>query len=253
MKKESIESGESRMEWESKILKVKDYFDEGKISDRILTLSTPNDFSFQAGQFVMIAHDSVKNRGNPSQLKWGSMSVASSSKQKGSIELVISVGGPQGITYFVANQRKVGDTLKVRGPFGVFGITEPYDELVFVGAGTGIAPLMSMIRSKLDSGEKKTMTLFFGFKKTDKFLYRKELEAVQKKFSNFKFYYIASREKTPEGKQGHVQELLKGFPFEKKKNIQFFLCGPPVAITDIRNTLKELGFEEKQVHFEQWG
>src|SRR3989344_1270432 len=119
------------MEWEAKILKIKDYLHEGKISDRILTLSTPNDFSFQAGQFVMIAHDSVKNRNNPSQLKWGSMSIASSSMQKESIELVISVGEPHGITNFAANQRKTGDTLKVRGPFGVFGIKEAYDELVF--------------------------------------------------------------------------------------------------------------------------
>jgi NAD(P)H-flavin reductase len=241
------------MEWEAKILKVKDYKDEGKISDRILLLSTPADFSFQAGQFVMIGHDSVKNKSNPTQLKWGSMSIASSSQQKGSLELVISVGEPQGITYFVANNRKVGDTIKARGPFGVFGIKEAYDELVFVGAGTGIAPMMAMIRSKLDSGEKKPVTLFFGFKKMDKFLYQEELESLKKRFSNFRFFYITSREPTQEGKQGHVQELLKGFKFDKKKNIHFYLCGPPVAITDIRNVLKETGFAEQQVHFEQWG
>ncbi len=241
------------MEWEAKILKVKDYLDEGKISERILTLSVPNDFSFQSGQFVMIAHDSVKNKANPAQLKWGSMSIASSNMQKESIELVISVGEPQGITYFVANNRKAGETAKVRGPFGVFGIKDAYDELVFVGAGTGIAPMMSMIRSKLDAGEKKNIALFFGFKKMDKFLYREELEALKKKHSNFRFFYITSREPTPEGKQGHVQELLKGFRFDKKKNIHFYLCGPPIAIADIRKTLEEIGFAEKQVHFEQWG
>lgn len=241
------------MEWEAKILKVKDYVDEGKISDRILTLSTPNDFSFEPGQFVMIGHDSVKNKNNSTQLKWGSMSIASSSQQKGSLELVISVGEPAGITFFVTNQRKVGDMLKARGPFGAFGIKDAFDELVFIGAGTGIAPLMSMVRSKLDSGEKKPIKLFFGFKKMDKFLYREELEAMEKKFSNFRFFYITSRESTPEGKQGHVQELLKNFQFNKAKNVQFYLCGPPVATTDVRATLKELGFSEKQVHFEQWG
>jgi NAD(P)H-flavin reductase len=241
------------MEWEARILKVKDYKEDGKTSERILTLSTPDGFSFQAGQFVMIGHEKVKNTANPSQLKWGSMSIASSELQKGSIELVISVGEPHGITFFAANQRKVGDTLRVRGPFGVFGIKELYDELVFVGAGTGIAPLMSMIRSKLDAGEKKPLTLFFGFKKMNQFLYKEELEELQKKKPNFQFFYITSREPTPEGKQGHVQELLDGLKADPKKNTQFYLCGPPAAVTDVRNLLAQKGFAEKQVHFEEWG
>lgn len=239
-------------DWDATIVKVIDFVGAGKISDRILTLSTPDDFSFQPGQFVMIAHDSVKNVANPTQLKWGSMSIASSNLQKGSIELVISVGEPQGITFFAANKRKTGETIKVRGPFGVFGIKEPYDELVFVGGGTGIAPLLSMVRSKLESGEKKTVTLFFGFKKMDKFLYRDELESLQKKHPNFHFYYITSREETPQGKQGHVQELLSSFVFSKNRNIQFYLCGPPTFVTGVRETLKQMGFPEHQVHFEQW-
>lgn len=240
------------MEWEARIIKVEDFVDDGKTSDRILTLSTPDGFSFEPGQFVMIGHEQVKNTKNPAQLKWGSMSIASSKNQVGSVELVISVGEPIGITFFAANKRKIGETVLCRGPFGVFGIKESYDELVFVAAGTGIAPLMSMIRSKLDAGETKPVTLFFGFKKMDKFLYQKELEQLQKTFSNFRFFYITSREPAPSGKQGYVQELLKTHAFDKSKNIQFFLCGPPVAITDVRATLKELGFSEKNVHFEQW-
>lgn len=241
------------MEWEAKILKVKDYSDEGKQSDRILALSVPDGFSFEPGQFVMIGHESVKNKANPAQLKWGSMSIASSNQNKKEIELVISVGEPEGITFFSANKRQIGDSILARGPFGVFGIKEAYDELVFVGAGTGIAPLISMIRSKLDSGEKKPVTLFFGFKKMDKFLYHEELETQQKKHNNFHFYYITSREQNPLGKMGRVQELLRTHPFDKTKNTQFYLCGPPAAVTDVRATLKELGFAEKQVHFEQWG
>ena len=240
------------MEWEAKILKVKDYSDEGKISDRIIQLSTSPGFSFEPGQFVMIGHDSVKNKANPSQLKWGSMSIASSNQKKEMLELVVSVGEPEGITFFAANKRKTGDTLKVRGPFGVFGIKEAYEELAFVGGGTGIAPLMSMIRSKLENEEKKPVTLFFGFKKMDKFLYKEELEGLQKKFNNFHFFYITSREKTPQGKQGHVQELFKDCQFDLKKNIQFFLCGTPAFVTGVRESLSALGFLEKQVHFEQW-
>lgn len=240
------------MDWTAKILKVADCRGENGICDRIITLSTPPDFFFEPGQFVMIGHESVPNTKILGQLRWGSMSIASSNLQKGFIELVISVGSPEGITYFVANKRKAGDELLLKGPFGSFGIREEYDELVFVGSGTGIAPLMAMIRSKLESGEKKPMTLFFGFKTAKQFLYKAELERLQKKFSNFRFCYITSREVSPQGKQGHVQELFRDFPFNKAKKLQFYLCGQPVAITDVRHKLKEMGFADDQVHFEQW-
>lgn len=240
------------MDWTAKILKVEDFAEDGKVCDRVLTLSAPPEFLFSAGQFVMIGHDSVKNLKNPGQLKYGSMSIASGANQKDSLELVISVGSPEGITHFAANKRNVGDELLCRGPFGVFGIREEYDELAFVACGTGIAPLISMIRSKLNGGETKPVTLFFGFKNSHHFLYKKELEELQKKFKNFRYFYIMSREKSPDGKQGYVQELLKSHSFNKSKNLQFYLCGPPVAITDVRNTLRELGFADAQVHFEQW-
>ncbi|MBU0636028.1 FAD-dependent oxidoreductase [Candidatus Micrarchaeota archaeon] len=240
------------MEWKAKILSIKDFEDEGKIIDRVIELECPNDFSFKPGQYVMIAHNKVKNKHDPKQLRWGSMSIASSNHQKGKIELVIAAGEPTGITYFVANKCKKNDYLLLRGAFGVFEIKEPYDELVLVGSGTGLAPLMAMIRSKLDSGEKKPMTLFFGFKEKNLFLFQEELEQLKQKHPNFQFFYITSRELSLEGKQGHVQELLKDHSFNKKKNIQFFLCGPPKAVPDISKTLQGMGFSEKQIHFEQW-
>src|SRR3989344_5281672 len=115
------------MEFESRILKVKDYRDGDALSDRIVTLQTPVDFSFKAGQFAMIGHEFVKNKNNPSLLKWGSMSIASSPHVRGSIELVLSIGSPEGITFFVGNKCKAGDSIKVRGPFGVFGVKEAFD------------------------------------------------------------------------------------------------------------------------------
>ncbi len=241
------------MEFDSKILKVVDFKENGTLSDRIVTLQVPKEFDFKAGQFVMIGHDSVKNKNNPSQLRWGSMSISSSPKTKGSIELVLSIGSPDGITFFVGNKRKVGDTIKLRGPFGVFGIREEFEEAVFVGTGTGIAPLLSMIYGLLESGEKKRIRLFFGFKNNSKFLYEKELNALAKKYSNFSFEAITSREPFSQSKkQGHVQDLLKAQKWDAAKKIQFYICGTPQAVPDIVNTIKGFGFSADQIHFEQW-
>ncbi|MDO8624703.1 MAG: FAD-dependent oxidoreductase [Candidatus Diapherotrites archaeon] len=241
------------MEFDSKILKVKDYQDEGVRSDRIVTLQTPSDFAFKAGQFVMIGHVDVKNKNNPSQLKWGSMSIASSSHVKGSLELVLSIGSSEGITYFVGNKCNVGDGVKLRGPFGVFGIREEFEEAVFIATGTGIAPLIAMIRELLEGGTKKKLRLFFGFKNNHKFLYAEELNALRKKYPNFSFETIASREPDARSqKQGHVQELLKEQKWNPESNIQFYICGTPTAVPDIVNLLKGVGFAQNRIHFEQW-
>ncbi|MBS3061342.1 MAG: hypothetical protein J4215_02055 [Candidatus Diapherotrites archaeon] len=241
------------MEFESKILKAVDYREESVLSDRIVTLETPKEFEFKAGQFVMIGHDAVKNKNNPTQLKWGSMSIASSPQKKGFLELVLSIGSPDGITYFVGNKRQVGDTIKVRGPFGVFGVRENFDEAVFIATGTGIAPLMAMISGLLESGEKRKLKLFFGFKNNAKFLYEKELFEFAKKNPNFSFEIICSREPAKlNQKQGYVQDLLRQQKWDPKQNIHFYICGTPAAVTDIVNLLKETGFPSDHIHFEQW-
>jgi NAD(P)H-flavin reductase len=241
------------MEFDSKILKVVDYHDDDALCDRVVTLQTPSDFAFKAGQFVMIGHDSVKNKNNPAQLKWGSMSIASSPHTKGSLELVISIGSPEGITHFVGNKCKVGDVIKVRGPFGVFGVKEESDEAVFIATGTGIAPLMAMLHELLEGGSKKKMRLFFGFKNNQKFLYAKELEALKKKYPNFAYQTICSREEDARSKKkGYVQDLLKEQKWDASSKTHFYICGTPQAVPDIVNTLKGFGFPATQIHFEQW-
>lgn len=241
------------MEFDSRILKVQDFLDDGVVSDRIVTLETPKDFSFRSGQFVMIAHESVKNKFDAKQLRWGSMSISSSPLQKGSIELVVSVGNPGGITHFVGTTARHGDHLQVRGPFGVFGIKDAFDEIVFVATGTGIAPLMSMIRSLLEDGEKKPIRLFFGFKKPSKFLYESELAELKKRHSNFSVEIICSREPTPKtGKMGHVQELLERQKWIPAKNVHFFICGTPQAVPQIVELIRSKGFPAERIHFEQW-
>ncbi len=238
-------------EWDAEIIFVRDYVHEGKVHDRILRLKVPDGFSFLPGQFVMIGHEAVKLLQNPNALKWGSMSIASAPEDKGFVELVIAVGEPTGITHHAAYNLRVGDKLKCKGPFGKFVFADNAPEYGFVGTGTGIAPLRSMMRHLFMTNSKKPITFFFGFQFMSKFLYREEIEEWQKK-PNFKLEIITSREKTPDNKQGYVTDLLKTHDFKAHMQTQFYLCGNPKAITDVQTALKEKGFAETQVHYEKW-
>lgn len=239
------------MEWDAEILFVRDYVHEGKTHDRIVKLKTPEGFSFTPGQFVMIGHENVKLLNNPNALKWGSMSIASSPLERGFLELVISVGEPTGITHYTAYNLKVGDKLKTKGPFGKFVLKEDAPGFGFVGTGTGIAPLLSMMRTLVMKRVKKPMKFFFGFQFMEKYLYREEL-AEYAKLPNFELKVITSREKSPEGKQGYVTDLLKAYDFSKHSDMAFFLCGNPKAIDDVIAALKAKGFPDERINREKW-
>ena len=115
------------------------------------------------------------------------------------------------------------------------------------------APLLSMIRELLEGGSDKKLRLFFGFRNNAKFLYEKELTGLGKRFSNFSFETIASREPDARSnRQGHVQDLLGARAWNAASDTRFYVCGSPQAVPDIVDMIKRLGFAADRIHFEQW-
>lgn len=141
-------------------------------------------------------------------------------------------------------------------PMGVFTLpdNEP-DSYVFIGVGTGIAPLRSMIRQlfqKTLSGKgkntKKQVILLFGTKTAEDILYKEEFEQLSKQ-ENFKYLVTLSRE---EGElKGHVQNHLDLLPFTHKST--FFVCGLNAMVSAVKEKLQGLGADRKQIHAELYG
>jgi NAD(P)H-flavin reductase len=243
-------------EFKAKILKIDDFTDEKGNSCKVYRLSTEkaNGFEFKAGQFVMISHDDFKLWNNPKELKWASFSICSSPLQKGFIELCLRIHSTPGLTNFIGKNLREGNELNVKGPFGVFTLKEPFKELMFIALGTGIAPLLSMIRTLILKKDERPIKLFFGFRNSKQFVFQKELEELASKAKNFKFYPIISEEDPHwKGEKGFVQDLIKKAKFENdKKEVDIYVCGPPKAVDSIIEFLKEQGFNENKIHREKW-
>ena len=86
-----------------------------------------------------------------------------SSQESGQLEFVIKVY-PDGLfSAFLADRLQVGDRLDLTGPFGVFTLREGYDgDLIFVGGGAGMAPILSLLRSMVESGIGRKATYYYG-------------------------------------------------------------------------------------------
>lgn len=226
---------------------IQDYFVRGVRDAQMITLEPEKRIAFEPGQFMMLADDRFRLRADPAQLKWTSYSIASL-PGNGPLEFVYTVKPTGGFTQHLAEHLRVGDTLRMKGPFGRFVLSQSGREKVFVATGAGIAPIMSMIRSLIARGQ--SATLYFGFRTSEHFLYRRELEALAG--AGLALRTTASRDDPAwKGARGYVQDLLAADTLTPGAQ-EFYLCGSLSMIEAVKSLLKGKGFSADAVKVEQW-
>jgi ring-1,2-phenylacetyl-CoA epoxidase subunit PaaE len=164
-----------------------------------------------------------------------------------------------GIFSSYANTKlKSGDVLEVMPPLGHF-----YTELeptqkksyVFFAAGSGITPVISIIKTILVTEPKSDITLIYGNKNRSSIIFREELEALKNRYMNrLSVIHVLSREMTDaEINHGRIDAAKCRLLFDKAVDIQadeFFICGPEEMIFTVKKFLQENGVDEKKIHFE---
>jgi ring-1,2-phenylacetyl-CoA epoxidase subunit PaaE len=159
---------------------------------------------------------------------------------------------------FANEQLKKGDWLEVMQPVGKF-----YTELKsgnkknYTGfaAGSGITPVISIIKTTLRTEPKSQFTLVYGNRNKNSIIFKEELEGLKDKFiDRFRIIYILSRERTDapinSGRidTGKLNELSKLINY--KNTDEFFICGPEEMIFCVKDFLENKGIEKKKIHFE---
>ncbi len=159
-----------------------------------------------------------------------------------------------------ANQHlKRGDILEVLPPTGSF--FTPLDPLnkkhyTAFAAGSGITPVLSIIKNTLLTEPLSRFTLIYGNRSRASILFREQLEAVKNQYmERFSVYHILSREKpdTPFN-YGRIDAEKCRQLHEKlvqlTRSDAFFLCGPEEMIFIVKQFLQDQGVDEKKIHFE---
>lgn len=238
-------------ELSGRVVGIENYRVAGGVEAQVLRVRIGEEFSFQPGQYVMLAEDGFRLRANPAELKWTSYSVCSSPLEKGVLEFVYTVKRTGGFTQHLAENVQEGHALKIRGPFGRFVLDWNGRDKIFVATGAGIAPLLSMIRTLTRNGWQKPIRLFYGFRTGSHFLYRKELEGLRK-LPQFRLHATISREDPSwTGERGHVQKLLERAEFAPGKE-EAYICGNPEMVQEVRQFFVGKGFSPGTVRVEQW-
>lgn len=155
---------------------------------------------------------------------------------------------------------EVGATLRAIGPHGLF--TRRPDEpapSIFIGTGTGVTPLRSMIRAALAAGSKAPLWLLFGARHEADILYRDEIADLAREHPNLRYEVTLSRpDATWQGRSGYVQahlpELVRALAeLGHGEPPRAYVCGLDRMVSSVRDHLRsELGFERKRVHTERY-
>ncbi|MGB5346665.1 MAG: 2Fe-2S iron-sulfur cluster-binding protein [Woeseia sp.] len=163
---------------------------------------------------------------------------------------------------FAAETLRAGDTLKVMPPFGQFHATLNADHektcLAFA-AGSGITPILSIIRATLEQEAKSRVVLFYGNRRHSTTMFIDDLYALKNRFpERLQLYFIFSREKQEfpifDGRldADKVRELYRTFCVGLDVD-EAFVCGPDTMIESVTAALAEVGLPADSVHVERYG
>lgn len=200
--------------------------------------SRPENFHFSAGQYVQFfvpKHDTTR-----------SYSICSPPEDD-DLEFCVKLY-ENGVGSEFFKQLNVGDLPKIRGPMGRFTINKTGDKHVFIAAGVGIAPIMSMIKSKLTQEDvSESLKLLFGLRHQQNIFYKHQLQNLSSEFDNFNFEITLSQPKDSwGGKIGRVTDHLK----ELELGSEFYICGSREMVNDTEDKLLELGATKRNINFE---
>lgn len=212
-------------------------------------------FKFKAGQYL-----SFRKFLDGQELR-RSYSICSSPLEQ---EWRVAIKKVQGglFSTFANEMLQVGDTLEVSPPTGRFGqqIGEQDGQThVAFAAGSGITPILSLIKTVLATQPHSRFVLLYGSQNRQTILFKDELEALKNRYmQRLGIYYVLSREKLEvPWLNGHVdaekcQILLQKILPSQQVN-HYFICGPEAMIHTLRQYLIESGIEDQKIHFELFG
>ena len=167
---------------------------------------------------------------------------------------------PPGIMSSYIFNLKPGDKAVISGPYGEFFAKETDNEMVFIGGGAGMAPMRSHIFDQLIRlKSERRMTFWYGARSLREMFYVEEFDKLAEENDNFE-WHIGLSEPLPEdnwtGPVGFIHEVLyehylKDHP--APEDCEYYLCGPPLMISAVTHLLEDLGVENENVLFDDFG
>ena len=206
-------------------------------------------FTFLPGQFLTF---SVEIDGKRVRRSY---TIASSPALTAYVEVTVKKQEHHGVSAFLHDRATVGSLLDVSAASGRFTFTGEEDSIVLIAGGVGITPMMSVVRYLTDISFPGEIFLLLGMRSTEDFIFREELEHLQRRHENL---HIAASMARAAGTawMGHEGPITKDFIAHAVQEIarrHVHLCGPPLMMEAVKGELVELGVPKERIETEAFG
>lgn len=166
---------------------------------------------------------------------------------------------PGKVSSYIYSLRK-GDKVRVSGPYGEFFARETNNEMIFVGGGSGMAPMRSHIFDQLKRlHTKRKISFWYGARSLSEVFYIDDFNSLAQEFDNFDWTIGLSDpqpEDSWEGKTGFIHQILYDdyLKFhDSPEDCEYYLCGPPMMISAVQTMLFDLGVDSENILFDKFG
>jgi ferredoxin-NADP reductase len=162
------------------------------------------------------------------------------------------------VSPYLLDELRVGDQLELRGPIGGYFVWtgDAMRPVYLLAGGTGITPLMSMLRHRDSRPSRPPALLIYSARTWEDIVYRDELRAMMRRDSSFRLVYALTRQQ-PGDWTGHRGRITKGLLsanwFPPAQNPAIYVCGPTSFVETAANLLAELGFAPLSIKTERFG
>ena len=213
----------------------------------VIRLVEPPTLKFFPGQYVDFSI--------PGSAETRSFSMANTpSGDNGLLEFVIKIY-PDGLfSGYLDTEVAVGDQVDVTGPFGVFTLRDnPDADLVFVGGGAGMAPILSLLRSMAERGIHRRPTFYYGARRRRDLCFADELAALGETLPNLRFVPALSEPDGEDwdGETGLITEVLRRRETDLS-GADAYVCGPPPMVEAAVELLPALGVADKRIFYDKF-
>jgi ferredoxin-NADP reductase len=162
------------------------------------------------------------------------------------------------VSPYLVDEVRDGDRFEIRGPIGGYFVWEPDDprSLLLVGGGSGVVPLMAMIRHREAAGGAAPTRLLYSSRTLEDVIYREELDELAARMDGVEVFHTLTRSQ-PEGWTGYGRridaEILREVAWPAADAPQVFVCGSTRFVDAAADGLIALGYDPRSIKTERFG
>lgn len=217
------------------------------------SLALPNWAPHRAGQ-----HYDIRLTAADGYQAQRSYSIASAPERAGQIDLSIERIEDGEVSSYLHDVLVPGDQVEVRGPVGGYFVWEAAQggPLLLIGGGSGVVPLMAMLRHRKAAGATLPTRLLYSSRTFEDVIYREELDGLHAGRSGLEVIHTLTRSQ-PAGWAGYTRRIDQAMLSEVARPLgrspQVFICGPTLLVEAAANGLVQAGIKAERIRTERFG